>query len=74
MDLVMPKMGGLDAIIEIQESDPEAKFVMLTSCSRKDEVVAAKTLKVLCYIIKPLKIENFLSKIKGDEQCWKQQE
>lgn len=64
MDLVMPKMGGLDAIIEIRESAPEAKFVMFTSSSKKDEVVAAKTLNVLSYIIKPLNIENFLAKIK----------
>lgn len=64
MDLLMPKMGGLDAIIEIQEFDPEAKFVVLSSSSRKDEVVSAKTLKVLSYIIKPLNMENFLANIK----------
>jgi two-component system, chemotaxis family, chemotaxis protein CheY len=64
MDLLMPNMGGLDAIIEIQEFDPEAKFVVLTSSSRKDEVVSAKTLKVLSYIIKPLNMENFLANIK----------
>lgn len=64
MDLVMPKMGGLDAIIEIRESDPEAKFVMFTSSSKKDEVVAAKTLNVLSYIIKPLNLDDFSLKIK----------
>ena len=64
MDLVMPKMGGLDAIIEIQELDPEAKFVVLTSSSRKDEVVTAKTLNVLSYILKPLRIEDFSARIK----------
>ena len=64
MDLVMPKMGGLDAIIEIQELDPEAKFVVLTSSSRKDEVVTAKTLNVLSYILKPLRVEDFSARIK----------
>jgi two-component system chemotaxis response regulator CheY len=64
MDLVMPKMGGLDAIIEIRESDPEAKFVMFTSSSKKDEVMAAKTLNVLSYIIKPLNLDDFSLKIK----------
>jgi two-component system chemotaxis response regulator CheY len=63
MDLVMPQMGGLDAIIKIKESDPNANFVVLTSSSKKDEVVTAKTLNVLDYIIKPLKMEEFLEKI-----------
>lgn len=65
MDLVMPKLGGLEAIIKIQESDPEAKFIMLTSSSRKDEVITAKTLNVLSYIIKPLKLDDFLVRIKN---------
>jgi len=65
MDLVMPEMGGLDAIYEIQKSDSEAKFVVLTSSSRKDEMVTAETLKVLAYVIKPLKIEKFITTIKN---------
>ena len=64
MDLVMPKIGGLDAIIEIQESDPDAKFVVFTSTSRRDEVVTAKSLNVLSYIVKPLKMEDLITKVK----------
>jgi CheY-like chemotaxis protein len=64
MDLVMPKIGGLDAIIEIQESDPDAKFVVFTSTSRRDEVVTAKSLNVLSYIVKPLKMEDLIAKVK----------
>lgn len=54
MDLVMPKLGGLDAIMAIRENDPQARFVVLTSSDRRDEVVTAKTLGVLDYIIKPV--------------------
>jgi len=59
----MPKKGGLDAIIEIQKSDPEAKLVMFTSSSRKDEVVAAK---IKCFVLHYQTIKNrkFLSKNK----------
>ena len=64
MDLVMPKMGGLDAIIEIQKSDPEAKFVVFTSTSRRDEIVTAKSLNVLSYLVKPLEMEDLLAKVK----------
>lgn len=64
IDLVMPKMNGLDAIIEIQDSDPEAKFIVFSSTSRRDEVVTAKSLNVLSYLVKPLKMEDLLVKVK----------
>jgi two-component system chemotaxis response regulator CheY len=64
MDLIMPKMGGLDAIVEIQESDPKAKFIVFTSTSRRDEVVTAKSLNVISYLVKPLKIEDLMVKVK----------
>lgn len=54
MDLIMPRMGGLDAIVEIRESTPNAKFVILTSTARKDEIVTAKTLGITHYIVKPV--------------------
>ncbi len=54
MDLNMPRMGGLDAIIEIRETNPGAKFVILTSTARKDELVTAKTLGITHYVVKPV--------------------
>jgi len=65
MDMVMPVMGGLDSIMEIRESTPDAKFIVLTSTSRKDEIITAKTLGVLKYIIKPINdIPRFISEVK----------
>jgi len=64
IDLVMPNMNGLDAIVEIQESNPEAMFIVFTSTSRTDEVVTAKSLNVLFYIVKPLKMEDLIVKVK----------
>ncbi len=60
MDLVMPKMGGLDAMMAIRELDHKAKFVVLTSSSRRDEVVTAQTLGVLNYLIKPVDPQRLL--------------
>ncbi len=65
MDLIMPQLGGLDAIMQIKEFDPEAKFIVLTSTSRKDEVVTAKTLNVLSYVIKPIDGEEFLERVRA---------
>jgi len=58
MDINMPVMGGLDAIIQIRSFAPTAKFVILSSSSRKDEVVTAQTLDVSSYVTKPFKAEE----------------
>jgi len=54
MDQIMPNLSGLDAILEIEKFSPDAKFVMFTSSAHRDEVITAKTLNVLAYLIKPL--------------------
>ena len=54
MDLVMPKMNGLDAMMAIREFDPGAQFVVMTASDRRDELVTATTLGVRDYLIKPV--------------------
>lgn len=54
MDLIMPKMGGLDAIMGLMEMDPDAKIVVMTSSKRRDEMVTAKMLGVKNFLLKPL--------------------
>lgn len=63
MDINMPRMGGLDAIAVIKETQPDAGFIIMTSSSRKDEVLTAKMLGVLNYIIKPMEPTKILEKI-----------
>lgn len=63
MDINMPKLDGLESIIQIQEIDPDAKFVIMSASSRRDEVVTAKTLRVDNYLIKPFNAELFLSTV-----------
>jgi len=63
MDINMPKIDGLEAIVQIQATDAKAKFVILSSSSRDDEVVTAKMLKVCSYVSKPFKAQEFLSVI-----------
>lgn len=60
MDLVMPEMGGLEAAMAILEIDPQAKIVVLTSSDRMDEIVTAKTLGVIDYLIKPVEEKRLL--------------
>jgi CheY-like chemotaxis protein len=61
MDIKMPTLDGLEAIVQIQTVAPKAKFVILSSSARNDEVITAKMLKVCAYVIKPFKAKEFLS-------------
>ena len=60
MDLVMPKMGGLEAIAKIRELKPTVNIIVLTSSSKKEEVVAAAAHKIKGYIKKPIKKEKLI--------------
>lgn len=63
MDINMPKLDGLEAILRIRSVDSGARFVILSASSRRDEVVTAKTLNVDTYLIKPFNAETFLSAV-----------
>ena len=60
MDLNMPHVGGLEAIQEISQRDPQARFIVLTSTARRDEEMIARSRNVLAYVLKPVKIHEFL--------------
>ena len=60
MDLIMPKMGGLEAIARIRELSPNVYIIILTSTSKKEEVVAAAAHKVKGYIKKPIQMDRLL--------------
>lgn len=64
MDINMPRLSGLEAIVRIQEFAPQAKFIMMTSSSRQDEVMTARTLKVCAYLIKPVQMRDLLDRVK----------
>ena len=63
MDINMPKLNGLEAIMRIRSIDKNSKFVILSSSSRQDEVVTAKTLNVNAYLIKPFNEEKLFNVI-----------
>ncbi len=53
MDLVMPNMGGLEALRLIRELDPEAKVVVITAVDQKQSVMDAIRLGALDFVVKP---------------------
>lgn len=63
MDINMPKMSGFEAIAQIRKSDSRSKFIMLSSSSRKDEIITAKSLDVLGYLVKPVDQSKLIERI-----------
>jgi NarL family two-component system response regulator LiaR len=52
MDLVMPKMGGIEAITRIKQHDPGAKILVLTSFAEDSRVYQAVKSGALGYLLK----------------------
>ena len=53
MDIVMPKMEGIDALRAIMEHDPDAKVVMCSSIGQQSVVSDAITIGARDFIVKP---------------------
>jgi len=52
MDLEMPRKGGIDAIREIIEKNPEARILVLTSFSEDEKVIQAIKAGAMGYVLK----------------------
>ena len=63
MDINMPVLNGLDAIAQIKKLQPDSKFIILSSSSRKDEILCAKNLNVSSYLIKPVEADQLIKRI-----------
>ncbi|MFM1801390.1 MAG: Chemotaxis protein CheY [Planctomycetota bacterium] len=58
MDLVMPVMGGLDALKEIRKADDTAKIVVITAVDQKQTLVDAIESGAIDFIVKPFQREH----------------
>lgn len=65
LDLVMPRLGGLEAISEIKGEDPAAHILVLTSFSDDDMVFPAIKAGALGYLLKNASPKRLLKAI-GD--------
>jgi len=58
MDLVMPVMGGLDALRLIRQSNPTARVVVITALNQKQTLVDAIEAGAVDFIVKPFQREH----------------
>jgi len=68
MDMVMPRMGGLEAIQKIKEQCPEAQLLVLTSFSDDETVFPAIKAGALGYLLKNTSPDRLLSAIRDVNQ------
>jgi len=64
MDLVMPKMNGVDAILEIKKENPGARILVLTSFSEDDKVFPAIKAGASGYLLKDSSAEVLIQAIR----------
>lgn len=68
LDLVMPGMGGIEAIGEIKRQNPEARILVLTSFSEDAQVFSAIKAGALGYLLKDASPHDLLQAIQDVHQ------
>ena len=64
MDIIMPEMGGIDAVREIIKANPGAKILMCSSMGQQSLVVEAIQAGAKDFIVKPFQPSNVLEAVK----------
>ncbi|MDD1674008.1 MAG: response regulator [Methanomicrobiales archaeon] len=65
MDVVMPKLNGIDALKAIKTFDPSAKVIMCTAVGQEQMVKLAIRSGARGYIIKPFQAPKVLEEVKN---------
>lgn len=64
LDLMMPRMSGIDALPELRKVSPKTKTIMVTAFATVESAVNAIKKGASDYITKPFKIEELLTIIR----------
>jgi two-component system chemotaxis response regulator CheY len=65
MDIVMPKLNGIESLKAIKEFDPAARVVMCTAVGQEQMVKLAIRSGAKGYIIKPFQAPKVLEEVKN---------
>ncbi len=63
MDIVMPDMGGIEAVREICEQDPDAKILMCSAMGQQALVVEAIQAGAKDFVVKPFQPSRVLEAV-----------
>ncbi|MBR1619477.1 response regulator transcription factor [bacterium] len=72
MDLGLPGMNGIEAILKVREFDKDVKIIALTSHDRQQEVVGALSSGANAYCLKDIDPEKLANVIRDVNEgvCW----
>lgn len=65
MDLRMPGMGGVEAILAIRKKDPEARVIVLSTYDMDEDIHRAIQSGAKSYLLKDMSIEEIASTIRS---------
>ena len=63
MDIVMPDMGGIDAVREIVKGDPDAKILMCSAMGQQALVVEAIQAGAKDFVVKPFQADRVVEAV-----------
>ncbi len=64
LDFMMPKMSGIDALLELRKQRPRTKVIMITAFATVENAVDAIRKGASDYIAKPFKIHDLLTTVR----------
>jgi two-component system NarL family response regulator len=65
MDLRMPGVGGVEAILAIRKKDPDARVIVLSTYDLDEDIHRAMQSGARSYLLKDSRIEEIVSTIRG---------
>ncbi len=65
VDIHLPKMSGLELINTIRKKDINTKIIILTAYSDADYLLQASSLKLVQYLVKPIKRDQLNSALQN---------
>lgn len=72
LDWYMPRMHGKEVLDQIKK-DPELRripVVVMTSSDQEADALKAYDLHANCYVTKPVKVNEFIDKVRAVENFW----
>ncbi|AJR04081.1 response regulator [Siansivirga zeaxanthinifaciens] len=72
LDLNMPKLGGIEFLSILKNNDDLRSIpaIVLTTSNNPKDILECRKLGIAGYILKPLKYEDYVSKIKKTFEYW----
>ncbi|HMN68558.1 MAG TPA: response regulator [Bdellovibrionales bacterium] len=65
MDIVMPKMSGIEATVEILQALPQTKIIACSTIDQNNMIMRALEAGCCHYVVKPFKTQEVLSAVRN---------